>query len=465
MRKEKRNMDFNENLLIKIPKGWIQIRLEDILDFIKGKKPKNLGPKDDSRKIPYINIDAFENKVFEQYTDGDGCPLCKKDDILIVWDGARCGLVGRGVEGVIGSTLAKLVSYEIDKSYLFYFLQSKFDYINKRPRGVGIPHVEPDIFWNIDFPLAPLAEQHRIVAKIEELFTKLDAGVEALKKAKEQIKRYRQSVLKYAFEGKLTEEWRKIQNPLVPPLEKGGKGGFADLPKLPEAWRWTNVNDIADKIHYGYTASAIEKPVGPKMLRITDIQNNKVDWKSVPYCQIGPEEKQKYLLNEGDLVFARTGATVGKSYLVKGNIPEAVFASYLIRVILNNQVDRNYVYYFFQSHIYWVQIHKGQIGIGQPNVNSQKLAKIILPLAPFEEQQQIVSEIERRFAVADAVEKVIDNSLKQAERLRQSILKKAFEGKLVPQDPNDEPASELLKRIKESKENMQSQKSKNKGKK
>ncbi|NWF98352.1 MAG: restriction endonuclease subunit S [Nitrospirae bacterium] len=200
--------DYKISSLPQLPNGWVWVRLGEIVESIKGKKPKNLGDKNEFLKFPYINIEAFEFKRFNQFTDGKDCPTCEPYDILIVWDGARCGLVGRGVKGVIGSTLAKLDCADINKPFLFYFLQTKYEYINKHPRGVGIPHVEPNLFWNIPIPLPSLAEQHRIVAKIEELFTKLDAGVEALKKAKEQIKRYRQAVLKYAFEGKLTEEWR-----------------------------------------------------------------------------------------------------------------------------------------------------------------------------------------------------------------------------------------------------------------
>jgi type I restriction enzyme S subunit len=221
----------------------------------------------------------------------------------------------------------------------------------------------------------------------------------------------------------------------------------SELPELPKGWMWVRLGEISDDIQYGYTAKAINEPLGPKMLRITDIQENNVDWNNVPYCVIEPDKEKKYLLNEGDLVFARTGATVGKSFLIKGKIPKSIFASYLIRIVLSKNVFKEYVYNFFQSYEYLKQIILNQLGIGQPNVNSQILSKIILPLPPLPEQYQIVEEIERRFSVADEVEKVIDNSLKQAERLRQSILKKAFEGKLVPQDPNDEPAEKLLKRI------------------
>ena len=131
--------------------------------------------------------------------------------------------------------------------------------------------------------------------------------------------------------------------------------------------------------------------------------------------------------------------------------------SYLIRS--ESGFLSKYVYNFFQSQFYWSQIRKGQIGIGQPNVNSKKLAKIMLPLPHIEEQHQIVAEIERRFAVADEIEKVTKQSIKQSQRLRQSILKQAFKGRLVPQYPDDEPASELLERIRAEKAKHDNEKS------
>jgi type I restriction enzyme S subunit len=228
----------------------------------------------------------------------------------------------------------------------------------------------------------------------------------------------------------------------------------SNLPELPTSWVWTDVGNISNVIHYGYTASAKNEPIGPKMLRITDIQNNSVDWNTVPYCQITPHEKQKYLLKAGDLVFARTGATVGKSYLLRGNFPEAVFASYLIRIILSDHLEKDFIYYFFQTDTYWLQISKGQIGIGQPNVNSKTLSKILLPLPPLPEQYRIVAKIEELFTKLDAGIKSLNTVKEQLKRYRQAVLKYVFEGKLTEEwrdayKSELEPASVLLERIKE----------------
>lgn len=327
-------------------------------------------------------------------------------------------------------------------------------------------------------PLPPLNEQNRIVEKIEELFSKLDKAKEELQKVREQLKIYRQSVLKAAFEGKLTEEWRKNHNndfhELKDLFSKIAKEVFANNGKksnmrknnnfgedtkyfspIPKKWTWVKIRNISYDIQYGYTKSASKNPTGCKFLRITDIQNNEVAWEEVPYCNINHKDKKKYLLEEGDILFARTGATVGKSYLIKRGSPESIFASYLIRLKLSLFVNKLYVYYFFKSPLYWKQIKAGQVGTGQPNFNGTKLGNLLIPVCIIKEQEQIVQKIESRLSVCDKIEESVESGLIKIEHLRQSILKKAFEGKLVPQDPDDLPAEELLKQIKIEKEKIQ----------
>lgn len=191
------------------------------------------------------------------------------------------------------------------------------------------------------------------------------------------------------------------------------------------------MKDMADSIQYGHTASAVRRESGPRFLRITDIQDGRVDWSAVPSCDIPKDDLAKYKLAPGDLVFARTGATTGKSFLI-GECPEAVFASYLIRVRVSVDVDSRYLATFFQSPDYWRQIEGGKRGIGQPNVNGKVLGEIQFPLAPLPEQRRIVAEIEKQFTRLEAGVAALRRVQANLKRYRAAVLKAACEGKLVP---------------------------------
>ncbi|MEZ4819974.1 MAG: restriction endonuclease subunit S [Bdellovibrionota bacterium] len=186
------------------------------------------------------------------------------------------------------------------------------------------------------------------------------------------------------------------------------------------------VKEIASAIQYGYTESSTSEPIGPHFLRITDIQNNNVNWEKVPYCKIDDELLPKYTLKSGDLVFARTGATVGKSFLIRGDIPNAIFASYLIRLRFPDSISDRYVWYFFQSPFYWNQIKNKKVGTGQPNVNGTKLGKLTLPIAPLPEQRAIVAKIEKLFSDLDHAVANIKTAQEKLKIYRQAVLQKAF---------------------------------------
>lgn len=206
---------------------------------------------------------------------------------------------------------------------------------------------------------------------------------------------------------------------------------------IPNHWQIAIVKNVAESIQYGFTESSSKKIVGPKFLRITDIQDNKVNWETVPTCKIGNDIKKKYLLKDGDLLFVRTGATVGKSFLIKGNIPDAVFASYLIRLRFPETAFDKFVYYFFQSSSYWRQISEGQVGIGQPNVNGTKLGQLKIPIPTLPEQRAIVSKIEELVSELDNGKQQLQTALQQLKVYRQSLLKWAFEGKLTNKNVKD----------------------------
>ena len=230
------------------------------------------------------------------------------------------------------------------------------------------------------------------------------------------------------------------RHPMKPSPEGAAKG-----------WRTVKLEDVAESIQYGHTTSSTQEAVWPRFLRITDIQDRRVDWETVPYCSIPKNQIPKYRLAKGDLLFARTGATVGKSFLITTEIPESIFASYLIRVRVTDAVDPQFIAYYFQSAQYWQQISDNSPGIGQPNVNGSKLAKITFPLPPLPEQRRIVARIEELFSRLDAGVAALRHAKAQLQRYRQSVLAAAVTGQLTQawreQHPDTEPASVLLERI------------------
>ena len=282
-------------------------------------------------------------------------------------------------------------------------------------------------------------------------------------------KKLRQKILDLAIHGKLVpqdpndepasvllerikaEKERLIKEGIIKRSKKSAKTSdtphYENVPfKIPSSWAWTTVNDISKSILYGVSESA--KSEGKyKLLRITDIQDNQVDWGTVPFTDYDEDNVSSYILHDGDIVFARTGATVGKSYLIEGLSQKAIYASYLIRVQTFDLILPEYVKLFFESGYYWEQIELSSVGIGQPNVNGTILGNLNIPLPPFAEQKRIVIELERWFSLIGSIEKGKGELRATIKHTKNKILDLAIHGKLVPQDPNDEPAIELLKRI------------------
>ena len=215
---------------------------------------------------------------------------------------------------------------------------------------------------------------------------------------------------------------------------------------MPSSWVWTTVGEISQSILYGVSESAKLRGTY-RLLRITDIQDNTVNWNTVPFTDYDDEKAEAYLLKDGDILFARTGATVGKSYLVNNLHEKAIYASYLIRVKTNHYVLPEFVKYFFESGFYWEQVLGNSVGIGQPNVNGTILSNLELPFPPIMEQKRIVKELGKWLSIIDKIEESKGQLQKNISWAKSKVLDLAIHGKLVPQDPTDEPATELLKRI------------------
>lgn len=225
------------------------------------------------------------------------------------------------------------------------------------------------------------------------------------------------------------------------------KPHYENVPfEVPSSWAWTTVGEISQSILYGVSESAKSRGTY-RLLRITDIQDNTVNWNTVPFTDYEDERAEAYLLEDGDILFARTGATVGKSYLVNNLQEKAIYASYLIRVKTNHYVLPEFVKYFFESGFYWEQVLGNSVGIGQPNVNGTILSNLELPIPPIMEQKRIVKELGKWLSIIDKIEESKGRLQKVISLAKSKVLDLAIHGKLVPQYPTDEPATELLKRI------------------
>ena len=247
------------------------------------------------------------------------------------------------------------------------------------------------------------------------------------------------------FVGEDNLHYEKFQDGSVKCIEE-------EIPfEVPEGWEWTRLGNLSSLIQYGLSNSA-EAQGTHRLLRITDIQDGKVNWKDVPFTTV--ENAENYLLRKDDIVFARTGATVGKSFLVTELPFESVYASYLIRIRLFDCISPSYLYQFFNSYCYWEQITDKSVGVGQPNCNGTSLKELFIPLPPLHEQKRIVPAANALLKYASVIESERASLQEIINLAKSKILDLAIRGKLVPPDPNDEPASVLLERIRAEKEEL-----------
>lgn len=224
---------------------------------------------------------------------------------------------------------------------------------------------------------------------------------------------------------------------------------------LPEGWVETFVDSVAESINYGFTAKSNSHAKGPRYLRITDIQDGDVNWASVPFCELPPSKRGLYTLRPGDLVFARTGATTGKSYLISA-CPDAVFASYLIRVRPTHAVIPKFLACFFQTPSYWEQISENVSGSAQPNCNASKLSRIAVRLPPVDEQRRIVAAVEPLLARVKAAQDRLDKIPTILKRFRQAVLAAGCNGRLTAEwrarNPNGATADAIVTTIRQRRE-------------
>ena len=428
-----------EEIPFEIPESWKWVRLKDIV--------YNRGQMKPVEPFSYIDIGSIDNKrqllnSEENIIQPDKAPSRARKIVAygdILYSTVRPYLHNMCIINktfsympIASTGFAVLTCCKgILNKFLFYYLLSpNFDSYansNDNSKGVAYPAINDDKLYKGLVPLPPLEEQKRIVAKIEELLPQIDRYEKAWSKLEEFNKRFpddmQKSILQYAVQGKLVEQraeegtaeelYKKIQAEKQKLIVEKKIKKEKPLPEItaeeipfdiPESWKWVRWGELSKSIQYGYNAPA--KDIGVlKMVRISDIQDGKVMWENVPFCEIDDDEIETYLLEKNDILFARTGGTVGKSFLVK-DVPErAIYAGYLIRTRYSKLLCPEYLKYFMKSELYWKQLKNGTIATAQPNCNGKTLSKMILPLPPLEEQKRIVAKIEELLPLCEKLKK------------------------------------------------------------
>ncbi len=452
---------------IDIPIGWGRISTKDAYDKISlnGIKVKE---KDYEVNGKFPVIDQGK-KLIGGYFSDDKLVVSGEPPYIIFGDHTKVKkyINFKFVAGGDGLKVLKVKSF-FEPKLFYYFIHSI-----KLPDKGYARHFQYLEKSEINVP--PFPEQQRIVAKIEELFSELDNGIENLKSAQQQLKVYRQAVLKWAFDGKLTEEWRKnkkdlslAQDVLAQILKYSVKKGahtkniqaikVEDLQDEskgtnPKSWMWIKLINITEVISDGDHQPPPKSINGIPFITISNIiAKNQIDFTNTFFVN----EEYFYSLKstrkpqKGDVLYSVTGS-FGIPVLVDFD-KKFCFQRHIGLIRPINYINQRWLYYVLQSPQIFEQAKKVATGTAQKTVPLEGIRNFKIPFAVVEEQEQIVHEIESRLSVCDKMEEAIEQALSKAEALRQSILKKAFEGKLVPQDPNDEPAEKLLERIGAEKE-------------
>ena len=375
---------------------------------------------------------------------------------------------------------------DLSQGFLMYFLlQDEFRREAQRHMAGTAGQLRVPAAWLTEapIPLPPFPEQHRIVVEIETQFTRLDASVAALRRAQANLKRYRASVLKDACEGRLVPTESELSRTEGRDYEAAAvllerilaerrarwesqetrRGKYKEpsapdasaLPELPEGWVWASLESISE-VRLGRQRSP-KRATGPYMrpyLRAANVTWDGLDLSDVKEMDFNPGELETYRLEPGDILLSEASGSadeVGKPAVWNGEIKDCCFQNTLIRVRAYQQIV-SYLFHHLLSDARSGALGRAARGVGIHHLGAERSSSWAVALPPVAEQQRIVAEVERRLSVVQQAEATVEASLARAERLRQSILKQAFSGRLVPQDPDDEPASALLERIRAERE-------------
>lgn len=436
-----------------LPQNWVEVNLGALFDWSNGEglTRKKMGHGE------YLVYGG--NGVVGAHDKF----LTDKESIVIGRVGAHCGNVNiaKPKSWVTDNAIySRWNSNCINLKFALYLLT--YSKLNELAGGSGQPYVSQQILNNFKIVIPSIPIQHRIVSRLEELFSKLDAGIEYLRKTQVLLKQYRHSVLKYAFEGKLTEKWRgknidkiKPASLLLELIEEQKRRtqpvkGF-QLGSIPSIWTWINLDNVDTFIGSGITprgGRSVYTESGVPFIRSQNVHPDGLHLDDVVYVTQGLHDKMSRThVKPGDVLLNITGASIGRSTVVPDTFQEANVNQHVCIIRTNKIIRPAFLSYWLNSPFMQTVIFNINKGVTRQGLNYSHIRSMPLPLVCVEEQEEIIKQIESNFSIIKHNITSIQNSLRQSRKLRQSILKSAFEGKLVPEEPDEEPAHILLQKI------------------
>jgi type I restriction enzyme S subunit len=490
-----------------LPNGWISEKLGSLADKItKGATPTTYGYVFQRSGINFIkiqnvfsgaiNLNSITDFISDEAHQNQRKSILKIDDVLF------------SIAGTIGETsIVKAQHLPANTNQAFAIISGFSDLLlpkylefqlrsfvsqktKEKARGGAMNNVSLDDLKHLELLLPPLLEQHRIVAKIEALFSELDNGIASLKTARHQLKIYRQALLKHAFSGKLTEQWRVENQDKLETAEvllqriqtereqcyqqqfndweaKGKQGSkpkvpkllmpltaeeLGEFPELPIGWAWIRLADVST-VTGGLTKNGkrSDLPIKRPFLRVGNVYANRLELDEMHLIGISEAEINRVELIKNDILIVEGNGSadqIGRAAIWNGAIAGCVHQNHLIKARPLNLVTSEFILYFLMSELgrkFIVRSASSTSGLYTLNIT--KIENLFIPFCISDEQNILINELAVKFSLVDQFDQTLTTALQQAEALRQSILKKAFSGQLVPQDSNDEPASVLLERI------------------
>ena len=469
-----------------IPASWIMTTVRESCVVTQGQSPPGKTYNTNGLGLPFLQGKAEFTDLYPKAIKWCSTPskIAEPDDVLISIRAPVGPTNLCAVESCIGRGLAAIRAQgEMPPKYILYAMRATEKELRANSTGTTFEAIRGDDLRSHPLPLPPLAEQHRIVAEIEKQLTRLEVSVAALKRVQANLKRYRASVLKAACEGRLVPieaELAQAEGRDYEPADgllerilterragweaqENRRGKYKEpvapdtsgLPELPEGWGWVPLALIGE-VRLGRQRSP-KRAQGPHMrpyLRAANVTWDGLDLSDVKEMDFSPREYETYRLRRGDILLAEASGSadeVGKPAVWDDQIDGCCFQNTLIRVRTFPEVVP-FLYYRLLSDARTGALGRAARGVGIHHLGAQRTESWMIALPPLAEQRRIVAEVERRLSVIQQTEAAVEANLTRAERLRQSILKQAFSGKLVPQDPDDEPASALLERIRAERE-------------